>query len=72
MNPLMLSLLRQLDRVVTETAGCDTYIDRYSNALEKLITKLPDLCPSLAKKFKLVAANAWLKLKDYERATALI
>lgn len=57
---------------MTETAGCDTYIDRYANALEKLIAKLPDLCPSLAKKFKLVAANAWLKLKDYERATALI
>lgn len=37
MNPMMVSLLRQLDRVVSETAGCDTYIAKFSNALEKLI-----------------------------------
>jgi hypothetical protein len=42
LSPLMLSLLRQLDRVVTETAGCDIYISRFATALEKLFAKVPE------------------------------
>jgi len=69
---MVLSMLRQLDRIVTETAGCDSYITKFVTALDKLVAKFPESMVSLAKKFKLVAANTWLKLKDYDRATALI
>lgn len=72
---LMNSLLKQLDRMVTETSGCDSYINRFVTDMEKLSNKLTESTPagvSLARKFKFVAANAWLKLKDYDRATSLI
>jgi hypothetical protein len=36
-QPLAMSLLRQLDRLVTETSGCDSYINKFVTLLEKLV-----------------------------------
>lgn len=61
MGPLIGSLVKSMDRVVTETAGCDSFIGNLLKALESLIALLPEKSPlrdPLVKKYTLVSANA--------------
>lgn len=44
-QPIAMSLLRQLDRLVTETSGCESYINKFVNLLEKLINQISDNLP---------------------------
>ena len=75
MGPLAANCIKKLDRVVTETAGCDSFIQVLLRGSESLINAIPEktmLRESLVKKFRLVSANAWLKLGDYEKASTAI
>ena len=73
--PLVSSLIKKMDRVVTEAAGCDSFIAVLLKCTEQLVNSMTEKTPlrdSLVKKFRLVSANAWLKLGDYERASKQI
>lgn len=76
LGPLISNCVKKLDRVVTETAGCDSFIQvLQKDVAEVLISLLPDkalLKEALTKKFRLVSANAWLKLGDYDQASKAI
>ena len=75
MSPVISALLKQLDRLVTETSGADSYLAAFLHSVSQVVNVLPEsahLSLSLAKKFKLVAANAHLKLLDYEEAGKMI
>ena len=73
--PLLGSLIKSMDRVVTETAGCDSFVCAMLKAVDSVVPLIPEKSPlkdPLVKKFSLVSANAWLKLADYEQASAAI
>ena len=76
MGPLVANCIKKLDRVVTETAGCDSFVQVLQrNVAEFLVNFMPEkamLKDALMKKFRLVSANAWLKLGDYEQASKAI
>ena len=41
-EPIVMSLLRQLDRLVSETAGCDSFIQKFVIMLEQLINSIAE------------------------------
>ncbi len=71
--PVIFSLIKQLDRLVTETtARCDSYIIQLTEICGHLVSLVPDHLPcklSIVKKKKLVVANAFLKVHDLEQAS---
>ena len=75
MGPLVANFVKKLDRIVTETAGCDTFVQVLQRNTEVLINALPEkvvLKDTLMKKFRLVSANTWLKLGDFAQASKAI
>ena len=72
---LAASVIKKLDRLVTETAGCDSFVKQLMKCAEKLVELIPEKAPlkeAILKKFRLVTANAWLKVNDYENASKTI
>ena len=75
MSTLAASMIKWLDQIVTETAGCDSFIQHLLRCTERLVNLIPDkaqLREAIVKKFRLVVANAWLKIGDYEAASKSI
>jgi hypothetical protein len=70
--PVLLSLVKQLDRLSVETVSAsDSYIELFVNILQRLVEAVPDSIAGktpLVKKFHLVAAQACLRMQDYERS----
>lgn len=69
--PVILSLIKQLDRLTVETvSSTDSYIEMFVGMLQKFVMAVPDSNmgkTQLVKKFHLVAAQACLRLQDYDR-----
>lgn len=70
--PVLLSLVKQLDKLSAETAtASDSYIELLVGLLQRLVYQVPDSIlgkTPLLKKFNLVAAQAYLRIADYEKS----
>ena len=73
--PLTASIIKRLDSLVSDTAGCDSLIQQMVGWAQRLVELIPEkaqLKVAVLKKFRLVSANAWLKVGDFEQASKTI